>query len=127
MLWAMKKSFKYQHRRTMNKTRKKIIAITAYLVYDSFIDLYHVVGQYGKEGVNEGNNAASDDDYVVKNSDGTLTCRAPPYTESDAPDSEADGNKDLLIIFWKSLILLVKPKFIRQMFGFCIFNIDSTV
>ena len=112
----------------MNKTKKKIVAITTYLVYDLFIDLYHVVGQYGNEGVvNEGNNAASDDDYVVKNSDGTLTCRAPPYTESDAPDSEADGNKDLLIIFWKSLILLVKPTFIRQMFGFCIFNIDSTV
>ena len=127
MLWAMKKSFKYQHRRTMNKTRKKIIAITTYLVYDSFIDLYHVVGQYGNEGVNEGNNAASNDDYVVKNSDETLTCRAPPYTESDASDSEADGNKDLLIIFWKSLILLVKPTFIRQMFGFCIFNIDSIV
>ena len=63
---------------------------------------------------------------MVKNSDGTLTCRAPPYAESDASDNEADGNEDL-IIFWKSLILLVKLTFIRQMFGFCIFNIDSIV
>ena len=74
---------------------------------------------------NEGNNAASGDDYVVKNSDVTLTCRAPPHTESNVSDSEADGNKDLLIIFWKSLILLVKPTFIRQMLVFRIFNIDS--
>ena len=72
------------------------------------------------------NNAASNDDFVVKNSDGPLKCRAPPYTKPDALDSEADGNKDLLIIFWKSsLIMLVKPTFIRQMFGFRIFNIDS--
>ena len=75
----------------------------------------------------EGNYAVSDDDYVVKNSGGTLTSRAAPYTEPDASDSEADGNKDLLIIFWKSLILLVKPTFIRQMFVFRIFNIDSIV
>ena len=46
-----------------------------------------------------GNNAASDDDNMVKNSNGTLTCRAPPYTESDTSDSEADGNKDLLFTF----------------------------
>ena len=54
---------------------------------------------------------------MVKNSDGALTCRAPPYTESDASDSEADGNKNLFI-FWKSsLILLVRPTSIIQMFG----------
>ena len=74
----------------------------------------------------EENNAASDNDYVVKNSDRTLTCRAPRYTESDA--SEADRNKDILIIFWKSsLILFVKPTFTRQIFEFLIFNIDSIV
>ena len=50
--------------------------------------------------------------------DGTLTCRASPYPESDASDSEADANKNLIIIFWKSsLILLVKPTSIRQIFG----------
>ena len=48
---------------------------------------------------NEVNNAASDDDYVVKNSDGTLTCRAPPYTQSDVSNSEADGNKNLILFF----------------------------
>ena len=74
------------------------------MVYDLFIDLYHVVSQYISQFIvpNEGNNAASGDDYVVKNSDVTLTCRAPPHTESNVSDSEADGNKDLLIIFWKS-------------------------
>ena len=53
-----------------------------------------------------GNNAASDDDDMVKNSNGTLTCRTPPYTESDTLDSEADGNKDLLFTFWKSSLIL---------------------
>ena len=53
-----------------------------------------------------GNNAASDDDNMVKNSNGTLTCRAPPYTESDTSDSEADDNKDLLFTFWKSSLIL---------------------
>ena len=67
---------------------------------------------------NEGNNAASDDGYKVKNFNGTLTCRAPPYTESDASGSEADGNKSLLIIFWKIIIMLLKPIFMREIFMF---------
>ena len=68
---------------------------------------------------NEGNNAAFDDGYKFKNFDETLTCRAPPYTESDVSGSEADGNKSRLIIFWKSsLILLVKPTFMREIFVF---------
>ena len=115
----------------MSKTKREIVAITTCLVYDFFIDLYHVVvSQYISQFTvtNEWNNAASDDDYAVRNSDGILTCRAPPYTESDALDSKAGVNKDLLVIFWKSsLILLVKPTFIREMFGFCVFNIDSIV
>ena len=112
----------------MNKTKKKTVGITTCLVYDLFIDLYHVVSHYISQFIvtNEENNAASDNDYVVKNSDRTLTCRAPRYTESDA--SEADRNKDILIIFWKSsLILFVKPTFTRQIFEFIIFNIDSIV
>ena len=86
-----------------------------------FIDLYHVVTQYISQFIvaNEGNNAASDDGYKVKNFNGTLTCRAPPYTESDASGREADGNKSLLIIFWKSsLIMLLKPIFMREIFMF---------
>ena len=78
------------------------------MVFDLFIDLYHVVSQYISQFTvtNEGNNAASDDDDMVKNSNGTLTCRTPPYTESDTLDSEADGNKDLLFTFWKSSLIL---------------------
>ena len=70
----------------MKKTKKKIVAITTCLVYDLFIDLYQVISQYISQLIvpNEGINATSNDDYVVKNSDGTLTCRAPRYTESDA-------------------------------------------
>ena len=30
----------------MNKTKKKIVAITTCLVYDLFIDLFHVLSQY---------------------------------------------------------------------------------
>ena len=92
----------------MNKTKNKIVAITTCLVFDLFIDLYHVVSQYISQFTvtNEGNNAASDDDDMVKNSNGTLTCRTPPYTESDTLDSEADGNKDLLFTFWKSSLIL---------------------
>ena len=104
----------------MNKTKKKVVAITICLVYDLFIDLFHVGSQYISQFIvaNERNNAGSNDDYVVKNSNGTLTCITPPYTESDASDSEADGNKNVPIIFWKSsLILLVKPTSTRQMFG----------
>ena len=103
-----KKNFQYQHRRIMNKTKNKIVAITTCLVFDLFIDLYHVVSQYISQFTvtNEGNNAASDDDDMVKNSNGTLTCRTPPYTESDTLDSEADGNKDLLFTFWKSSLIL---------------------
>ena len=56
------------------------------------------------------------DDYVVKNLDG-----APPYAESDASDSEADGNENNLISFWKSsLILLLKPTFITFVFVYLI-------
>lgn len=75
----------------MNRTRKKIVAIITFLIYDLLIDLYHIVSQYISQFImaNKGNNAASDDDCVVKNSDGTLTCQDPPYAESDASDSEA--------------------------------------
>ena len=74
----------------MNKIKKKIVTITTCLVYDLFIDLFRVVSQYISQFIvaNEEKNTESNDDYVVKNSDGTLTCRAPPYTESDASDSE---------------------------------------
>ena len=41
-----KKNFQYQHRRMINKTKNKIVAITICLVFDLFIDLYHVVSQY---------------------------------------------------------------------------------
>ena len=88
----------------MNKTKKKIVAITICLVYDLFIDLFHVGSQYISQFIvaNERNNAGSNDDY----------------TESDASDSQADGNKNIPIIFWKSsLILLVKRTSTRQMFG----------
>ena len=60
----------------MNKTKTKIVAITNCLGYDLLINLYHVVSQYISQFIvaNEGNNAASDNDYMVKISDGTLTC-----------------------------------------------------
>ena len=73
------------------------------MIYDLFIDLFHLVSQYTSQFTvaYERNNAATDDDYVDKTFDRILTCRAPPHTESDASDSEVDGNKPY-IIFCKS-------------------------
>lgn len=73
------------------------------MIYDLFIDLFHVVSQYISQFTValERNNAVTSDDYVGKTFDRILTCMALPHIESDASDSEADSNKPY-IIFCKS-------------------------